>query len=132
MNIRIQPDPDDKFMIINVDGSLTAVENPHQDIDFSVYTAGGRLLKSGKSADELHKALAELKVIENLDHLEELQERIEAHLAAEENKTIAARSLGNTLEIADYPDSQDLTISESELEWVKSGQAIPNIKPPLR
>ena len=129
MSVSIRPDPDDQFIIINVDGELVSVANLQQDVEFTVTSSSGWPVKSGKSTESLKKALGELRLINDLDALEELLHQIETWLQAKQKATFAARHRDNGLQIADLNLEDDLSPGEEELEWVAPDQAAIMIKP---
>ncbi|KEQ05108.1 hypothetical protein GV67_06735 [Pseudorhizobium pelagicum] len=72
--------------------------------------------------------MGELRVITDLDALEELLEQIEICLQAKQKVAFAARRQKDGLEIAELNLEDDLPTSE-EFEWVRPDQAVIAIKP---
>lgn len=129
MSVSIRPDPDDQFIIINIDGELVSVANLQQDVEFTVTSSRGQLVRRGKSIENLKKALAELRIIDDLDALEELRAQIEIWLQAKQKAAFAARFREEILEIAELEVEHGTMPAEEELEWVNPDQAAVVIKP---
>lgn len=129
MSVSIRPDPNNQFIVINVDGKLVKVLNLQQDVEFTVKAVNGRTIRSGSSMDGLKKALGELRVIEDQKALESLAEQIELWLQAGQATTHAARYREPDLEIADLVEVVDLDLAdvllpdEDELDWFSPDQA---------
>ena len=128
MSVSIRPDPDDQFIIINIDGELVSVANLQQDIEFTVASSNGRPLRSGKSTPSLLKALGELRVIDDLEALEALAEHIEIWLQAQQSAAFAARDRGEGLEIAELDSERDWSTEREDLEWMSPDQALVVVK----
>lgn len=77
------------------------------------------------------KPPGELRVINDLDALEELLEQIEIWLQAKQRAAFAARDRGEGLEIAELDIEDYPSPAEQELGWVRPDQVVV-VKSPQR
>lgn len=125
MSVVIEPDPDDRYITINIDGDPEEVLNEHQGIRFAVYDSGGLFIGSGSSRNELDSVLCQLRVIDERRGMIQFAEKeatakrlsdlVERTVARGVQRT-AVRLVDSEILVADLPEG-DAYPEANDLEW---------------
>jgi hypothetical protein len=136
MSVVIEPDPDDRYITINVEGYPEEVLNEHQGIRFAAYDSGGLFIGGGTSRSELDSVLGQLRVIDERRGLikgaekrafaTRLSDLVERTVASGEGQRAAVRLVDSEILVADLPEGAAYPEAD-DLEWFSDDEPEPGL-----